>query len=68
MDDIHRYVGRAVELIYLDRKNIITQRKVLVHSIKGDRVRAYCLDRCAPRMFITANILAVHPVARNETG
>lgn len=59
---LEKYKGHAVELIYLDKSGQLTQRKVLVHSIKGDRVRVYCLERQAPRVLLIDSILAVQPV------
>jgi len=36
-----KYVGKTVEIIYLDRKGQITQRKVQVRSIHGSMVRVH---------------------------
>ncbi len=59
---MHKYVGRVVEIIYLDRKYKITQRKIEVWSAEGGLVEAYCLERRAPRVFAIDRILAVMPV------
>jgi hypothetical protein len=64
---IEKYVGRTVEIIYLDRKGILTQRKIEVQAIKGSRFKAFCLDQRAPRIFLIENILAVMP-ARKRLG
>jgi hypothetical protein len=51
-----------VEIIYLNRKNHITQRKVQLHSIRDGRAKVFCLERQAPRILLIENILAVQPV------
>lgn len=56
---IERYIGRTVELIYLGRGNRITQRRIIVHGVSGGIVKAFCLERQAPRIFRLENILAV---------
>ncbi|AQT83591.1 hypothetical protein ERICIV_02635 [Paenibacillus larvae subsp. larvae] len=57
-----KYVGKTVEIIYLDRKGQITQRKVQIRSIHGSMVRAYCMLSKSVRTFKLENILAMHPV------
>jgi predicted DNA-binding transcriptional regulator YafY len=64
---IEKYIGRSVEIIYLDRKGILTQRKIEVQAIKGSRVKAFCLEQRATRLFRIDNILAVMP-ARKRFG
>lgn len=59
-----RYVGRHVQIIYVDRHGNITQRTTLVRSVEPDLVKAYCLTSKAPRVFRTTNILAVQPVTK----
>jgi predicted DNA-binding transcriptional regulator YafY len=65
---LHQYVGRIVEIIYLDRNNKLTQRLIEVRSIEGDTVKAYCLKQQAPRLFKLANILAVEPISSKRSG
>ncbi len=55
-----------VELIYLDRFGRATKRTVRLREIDGDRVKAYCLTRRAPRVFVIDNILAVQPAANRR--
>jgi predicted DNA-binding transcriptional regulator YafY len=52
----------------LDSKGKITQRKIEVQSIKDDKIKAYCLDQCAPRIFSTSKILAISPVIKKRFG
>lgn len=56
-----KYIGRIVEIIYMDRSGKITQRRIEVRAIKGGLMRAYCLQHQAPRVFIIEQILAVRP-------
>lgn len=58
-----KYMGRTVEIIYLDRRGRFSRRRIRVAAVRGDVVRAYDLDRRAPRVFRIENILAVQPVA-----
>jgi hypothetical protein len=65
---LEKYVGRIVEIIYVDKNNKITQRMIEVRSIEGDMVKAYCLKQKASRVFKIANILAVDPISRKRSG
>jgi predicted DNA-binding transcriptional regulator YafY len=60
--ELQRYLGKKVELIYMDRSGRITQRKVQLHSLRGGRAKVFCLERQAPRILLIENILAVLPV------
>lgn len=60
--NMRKYVGQTIEMIYLDRKNRFTQRRVKVQSVDGQLIRAYCLVQRGPRVFRVENILAVQPV------
>lgn len=62
-----RYIGRTVELIYLGRDNRITQRRIVVHGVSGGIVKAFCLERQAPRIFRAENILAVQLAGLRRT-
>ncbi len=59
---MEKYIGRNIVIIYLDKHGKITQRRVEVRSVKGSRVRVYCLYRKAPRVLQLENILAVRLV------
>lgn len=58
---MNKYVGNVIEIIYLDRKGKITQRKIEVLAVKDGRIRAKCLQSGGPRLFLAENILAVQP-------
>jgi hypothetical protein len=61
---LRRYLGRIVEIIYVDRHGAFTQRLVQLHSIRDGDVMVFCLERQAPRTLKVENILAVQPVTR----
>ncbi|MBO2943600.1 hypothetical protein JJQ72_06360 [Paenibacillus sp. F411] len=59
---MEKYIGGVVEIIYIDRKNNITQRQIEVLGVRDGRVRALCLKTGAPRVFVIENILATKRV------
>ena len=59
---LEKWVGRIVTIIYQDGKGGITQRRIAVRGVADGRVRAFDLDKRAPRMFCADRILAVQPV------
>ncbi|RAV18849.1 hypothetical protein DQG23_24275 [Paenibacillus contaminans] len=61
---MQKYVGQVVELVYLDRRGKITQRRVEVREVAEEIVKAYCLVQRGPRIFRVANILAIQPVRK----
>lgn len=62
MVNLEKYIGRTVEIIYLDRTGALTQRRIRVRSVAGGIVRAQCLATGAPRTFRVDSILALQPV------
>jgi len=57
-----KYVGWTLEIVYIDRKRNITQRKIKVWSVNGDLVKGYCFSKNSPHLFKLENILAVRPI------
>lgn len=57
----YRRRGCRVEVIYLDRHGQLSQREVVILSIRGGRVRVYCYAKDGIREFIADNILAIMP-------
>lgn len=57
-----RYVGQTVDIIYLDRLNRLSQRRIRVLSADRQVLTAYCFKRKSPRLFRNDNVLAVMPV------
>lgn len=55
---MQKYIGRTVEIIYLDRYHRITQRKIKVWAIRGGVIKAFCFEQQAPRTFQVDRILA----------
>ncbi len=60
-----KYIGRVVEIIYLDRSGRFSRRKVQVRDVRNGIVRAFCITSGAPRTFRIENILACQPVVRS---
>lgn len=51
-----------IEIIYLGSQGSTSKRIIRPLEIAGDRLKAYCLTRRAPRVFVIDNILAIQPV------
>lgn len=57
-----KFIGNAIEIIYMDRKGKITQRKIEVLDVNDGRVRAKCLQSGSPRLFLESNILSMRAI------
>ncbi|MBP1992564.1 hypothetical protein [Paenibacillus eucommiae] len=57
-----KHIGHTLEIIYLDKAGKLSQRKIEVRSVSGDKLSAYCLERKELRTFNADNILASHRV------
>ncbi len=55
-----------IQIIYLGSDGHTTQRTLRPLEIAGDRLKAYCLARRAPRVFVIDNILAVQSVVERH--
>lgn len=64
---LSKYTGKVVEIIYMDRAGAITQRRIEIHAVRGNLVRAVCLKSGLPRAFRVDRILAVQPVRDKKT-
>ncbi|WP_019911556.1 hypothetical protein [Paenibacillus sp. HW567] len=60
-------VGQTIEIIYQDKTEKITQRKIEVLGIRDGRIRATCVSTGAPRVFLADNILAWQQVRKGAT-
>ncbi|WP_103110496.1 WYL domain-containing protein [Brevibacillus reuszeri] len=62
--DLQRAIDQHqhIQIIYLGSNGQTTQRTLRPLEIAGDRLKAYCLTRKAPRVFAIGNILAVQLV------
>jgi predicted DNA-binding transcriptional regulator YafY len=63
-----KYMGRnqLVELMYMDSKGNISQRRVKVLKIQGDTIQVFCFKRNAKRTFLIDNVLAFVPAVNRE--
>ncbi|PAD73929.1 hypothetical protein CHH67_19025 [Paenibacillus campinasensis] len=58
---MEKYIGNVIEIIYVDRKGKITQRKIRLQGIRNKLIRATCLKSNQPRVFRMDNILSWGP-------
>nr|WP_235754014.1 transcriptional regulator [Psychrobacillus sp. INOP01] len=58
--------NQMVELMYMDSKGNISQRRVKVLRIQGDTFQGFCFKRNAKRTFIIENVLAFVPIIHKE--
>lgn len=58
---MEKYIGNVIEIIYVDRKGKITQRKIRLQDIRNKLIRATCLKTNQPRVFRMDNILSWGP-------
>lgn len=67
---LQRAISRQlqIQIIYLDRSGRTTMRRLRPLEIAGDRLKAYCFTRRAPRVFLIDNILALQPLADRHAG
>jgi predicted DNA-binding transcriptional regulator YafY len=65
---LHRYIGRIIDIIYLDRSGHFTKRRIRIISVSESTVKAYCYTRRAVRTFTAENILAAIPVVNRHAG
>ncbi|RJE90167.1 hypothetical protein D3P07_08105 [Paenibacillus sp. 1011MAR3C5] len=53
------YMGKVVQLIYIDRKKNVSIRDVRIISVKGKQFKAYCYSAGAMRIFNEDNVVDV---------
>jgi predicted DNA-binding transcriptional regulator YafY len=61
-EKMEKYAGRRAEMIYQDKNGKLTHRRIHVQSVSRNKVRAFDLNKRAPRVFEVDRILAVVPV------
>lgn len=59
---LEHYIGRTVEIIYEDRHGALTQRRIVIRSVRDGIVYATCLQAKAWRPFRLERILSWQPV------
>ncbi|WP_336773479.1 hypothetical protein [Paenibacillus sp. MMO-58] len=64
---MERFIGKVVQLIYIDRKREVSIRDVRVISVKAGRLKAYCFQAQAIRIFNLDGIVDVE-IARKKEG
>ncbi|WP_102274119.1 hypothetical protein [Cytobacillus massiliigabonensis] len=60
--------GELLEMIYLDCKGNISQRRIKVLLVKEESFQAHCYIRKQQRTFKISNILSVGPVRSIRRG
>ncbi|WP_042227676.1 hypothetical protein [Paenibacillus popilliae] len=64
---LDQYVGSTVEIIYEDRNGAITQRLIVIRSIRDGVLHATCLTAGAWRPFLLERILSWQPAGKGRT-
>ncbi|OXS54995.1 hypothetical protein B1A99_24760 [Cohnella sp. CIP 111063] len=59
---ISKYIGRTVEIVYMDKKDRISKRTIRVFRIDAGMVYAFDTSCIGPRRFTVERILAAQPV------
>lgn len=59
---MQKYIGRTIEIIYLDRHGRFTQRRIRVYAVRDQNVIAYDIDRQVVRTFRIDGVMAMQPV------
>ncbi len=60
--------GEVLEMIYLDDKGNLSQRRIKVLSLKEESFKAYCFSKRQQRTFKVSNVLSVGPVRTARKG
>jgi len=61
---MQEYIGKAVQLIYIDKQRKVSIRNVKVVDVKDGRLKAYCYASRAPRVFNIGRIVDVELLQR----
>ncbi|MFF2887464.1 hypothetical protein [Paenibacillus sp. NPDC057967] len=56
---MERFLGKVVQLIYIDRKRNVSIRNVRIISVKGKQFKAYCYSAGAMRIFNEDHVVDV---------
>ena len=60
--------GEFLEMIYLNTKGEISQRRIKVIKLNDESFSAYCFTRKQQRTFKISNVLSVGPVRKVRRG
>jgi len=64
---VERYVGRVVEIVYMDSKGRFSKRTIRILRVEAGIVHAFDVSRNGPRRFDHERILAAQPVVRDAS-
>jgi len=64
---VEKYVGRAVVIVYMDKKGTVSKRTIRILRIEAGIVHAFDMSRNGPRRFDRERILAAEPVIRDAS-
>ncbi|OAB33856.1 hypothetical protein [Paenibacillus glacialis] len=56
-----KYIGKIIEIIYMDQSGKITQRRIEINAIRNGLIKAADLKSKSPRTFLINNVLAWQP-------
>ncbi|KQN96933.1 hypothetical protein ASF12_22960 [Paenibacillus sp. Leaf72] len=55
---MEKYIGRSLEVIYMDKKKHFSHRRIKIRSVNGEFIEAICLASNQFRKFRISNILS----------
>ncbi|WP_219836585.1 hypothetical protein [Paenibacillus sp. R14(2021)] len=58
-------IGQTVSIIYMDNKGRFSQRRIRIDAVQEGIVKAFDLEKRAPRVFKADHILAVERLKRH---
>ena len=58
---------QLVMIMYISKSGEITQRRVKLLKISGDKFQAFCFMKHEKRTFIIGNVLAMLPINKKES-
>jgi len=70
VNELQRAINQQqhIQIIYLGSDKQTTKRTIRPLEIVEDRLKAYCLTKRAPRVFVIDNILAIYPASVTKKG
>ncbi|MFD1954788.1 hypothetical protein ACFSL6_11595 [Paenibacillus thailandensis] len=63
---MENYIGKVVQLIYVDRKQQVSIRDVKVISVKEGRFKAYCFSAKAIRIFNMSGVVDMELITKKR--
>lgn len=56
---------KPIEIIYISKHNVFSQRRILIKELKGSNILAYCLTRKQMRIFNLNRMMSIAPKNSN---